>query len=212
MKINGAILVGVILLSATVALGQNRFELFGEYSYVRFNPTLSETSNRSFNGGGGGVTIYFAKVLGIKAELMGYGSTSFTTTFASSVILPDGSMIPAGTYKAQGNMVTYLAGPVVSTPISKVAPFGELLMGASHNNAYANLERSIIAVRGNISKIPTQHPFTMALGGGLDISISSQVSIRPIEIDYLLSRYSNPLTGPTNQNDFRYCGGIVLKF
>jgi hypothetical protein len=52
----------------------------------------------------------------------------------------------------------------------------------------------------------------MALGGGLDISLSHRIAIRPIEIDYMLSRYSNPLTSTGNQNNFRYNAGIVFKF
>ena len=52
----------------------------------------------------------------------------------------------------------------------------------------------------------------MAVGGGLDISVSHRVSIRPVEFDYVLSRYSNPLTSTNNQNNFRYVGGIVFKF
>jgi len=52
----------------------------------------------------------------------------------------------------------------------------------------------------------------MAVGGGLDISLSSRISIRPVEFDYVLTRYTNPLTSTNNQNNFRYCGGIVFKF
>ena len=72
--------------------------------------------------------------------------------------------------------------------------------------------KSINAGGGTISATGTQHPFTMALGGGLDISLSHRIAIRPIEIDYMLSRYSNPLTSTGNQNNFRYNAGIVFKF
>jgi hypothetical protein len=210
MKVRSAILFGLVFFG-TASFAQV-FEVYGEYSYLRFNPTLSGLNNRSFNGGGGGATFYFAKYLGIKAELMGYGSTTWTTTFASSVTLPNGATIPAGTYSSQGNMFTYLFGPVVKIPIPKITPFGEFLFGGSNTNGYTNLVKSIDAGGGTIAKNPTQHPFTMALGGGLDISVSKRVSIRPIEIDYLLSRYSNPLTSTNNQNNFRYNAGIVFKF
>jgi len=58
----------------------------------------------------------------------------------------------------------------------------------------------------------TQHPFTMALGGGLDIKVSTNFSIRPIEIDYILTRYTNPLTSTNNQNSFRYSAGGRVAF
>jgi hypothetical protein len=211
MKARSALLFGFVLFFGTAAFSQ-LFEVYGEYSYLRFNPTLAGLNNRSFNGGGGGATFYFAKYLGIKGEVMGYGSTTWTATFSSPVTLPNGGTIPAGTYSSQGDMFTYLFGPVVKIPIPKVTPFGELLFGGSNTNGYSNLVKSINAGGGTIAATGTQHPFTMALGGGVDISVSNGVSIRPIEIDYMLSRYSNPLTSTNNQNNFRYVGGIVFKF
>jgi hypothetical protein len=207
-----SVTMGIMLLIGTHALAQDRFEVYGEYSYLRFNPTVFGLNSRSFNGGGGGATWYFAKILGVKGDFMGYGSTTFTKTFNTSVIVPGGGVIPAGTYTTQGNMFTYLFGPVVKIPIPKITPFGEILFGGSNTNGYVNLENSINNAGGTISKTPTQHPFTMALGGGLDISLSKHISLRPGEVDYVLSRYSNPLTSTNNQNNFRYCGGIVLKF
>jgi hypothetical protein len=81
MKIRNSIIVAVMLLCGPLAFPQDRFEVFGEYSYLRFNPTLAGFSgvhNRSFNGGGGGVQLNFAKLFGIKGEVMGYGNTSVT--------------------------------------------------------------------------------------------------------------------------------------
>jgi hypothetical protein len=204
--------LAIILLTGAGAFAQDKFEVYGEYSYLRFNPTIFGLNSRSFNGGGGGATWYFAKILGVKGDLMGYGSTSFTKTFSSSVTLPNGAVIPAGSYTSQGNMFTYLFGPVVRIPIPKVTPFGEILFGGSNTNGYVNLVKSIDAAGGTISRSPTQHPFTMAIGGGLDISVSTHISLRPGEVDYVLSRYSNPLTSTNNQNNFRYCGGVVFKF
>jgi Outer membrane protein beta-barrel domain len=220
MNLRTAILLGILLLfgSAVYAQDFQKVEVSGEYSYLRFNPTLSYLKNRSFNGGGGGFQYNFKEYFGIKGEFMGYGSTNFT--------------IPAGTYNipklspnpivvrapitTQGNMFTYQFGPVVRVPISKVTPFGELLFGGSNSNAYGN---QIKAICNGITCTPaatnvsgTQHPFTMVLGGGLDIKVSNHVSIRPIEIDYVLTRYTNPLTSTNNQNSFRYLAGAVFHF
>jgi hypothetical protein len=220
MKIRNAILLGVVLLFGMSAFAQDsqKVEVFGEYSYLRFNPTLSYLRNTSFNGGGGGVQYDFSKYIGIKAEFMGYGSTNFT--------------IPAGTYNipklspnpivigapitTQGNMFTYLFGPVVRVPLSKVNPFGELLFGGSNSNAYANQVKGICnnftCTTSVTNASGTQHPFTMTLGGGLDIRVSEHFSIRPIEIDWLLSRYTNSLTSTNNQHSFRYLAGAVFHF
>jgi hypothetical protein len=214
MRFRNTIMFAALLLSSTVAFAQEetqRVELFGEYSYLRFNPTLPHLNNRSFNGGGGGATFNFTRYLGIKAELMGYGSTSFTTTVDAPIATPKGT-VPAGTFNSQGNMFTYLFGPVVKVPLSRITPFGELLFGGSNSNGYANLSKAIIAGGGTINASGTQHPFTMAFGGGLDVHINHNFSIRPIELDWVLTRYTNPLTNTNNQNSFRYTAGVVYRF
>lgn len=214
MKFRNTILLAATLLSGTVAFAQEetqRVEVFGEYSYLRFNPTLPHLNNRSFNGGGGGATFNITRYFGIKGELMGYGSTSFTTTVGAPIVTPKGT-VPAGTFNSQGNMFTYLFGPVVKLPLSRITPFGEVLFGGSNTNGYANLSKSIIAGGGTINATGTQHPFTMAFGGGLDVHINHNFSIRPIELDWILSRYTNPLTSTNNQNSFRYTAGFVYRF
>ena len=220
MNYRKAILTGILLLFGTSLYAQEnqKIEVFGEYSYLRFNPTLSYLKNRSFNGGGGGVQYNFTEHFGVKAEFMGYGSTNFT--------------IPAGTYNipklspnpivlhapitTQGNMFTYLFGPVARVSFSRVTPFGELLFGGSNSNAYGN---QILAICNGITCTTsarnaggTQHPFTMALGGGLDIKLAHGFSLRPVEIDWVLSRYTNPLTSTNNQHSFRYSAGAVFHF
>jgi hypothetical protein len=214
MRFRNTIVFAALLLSSSVAFAQEetqRIELFGEYSYLRFNPTLPHLNNRSFNGGGGGATFNINRYLGIKGELMGYGSTSFTTTVGAPITTPKGT-VPAGTFNSQGNMFTYLFGPVVKVPLSRITPFGELLFGGSNSNGYGNLSKSIIAGGGTISATGTQHPFTMAFGGGLDVHINHNFSIRPIELDWVVTRYTNPLSNTNNQNSFRYTAGFVYRF
>ncbi len=220
MTFRRAIMAGILLLfgSAVYAQDTPKVEVFGEYSYLRFNPTLSYLKNRSFNGGGGGGQFNFNKYLGIKGEFMGYGSTNFTIpagTYSIPKLSPNPIVLGAP-ITTQGNMFTYLFGPVVRVPISKMTPFGELLFGGSNSNAYGNQVKAICnnftctTVATNATG--TQHPFTMALGGGLDIKLSHGFSIRPIEIDYVLTRYTNPLTSTNNQNSFRYSAGVVFHF
>jgi hypothetical protein len=211
MKVKNAVFF-LVLTFGTTMFAQDRVELFGEYSYLRFYPTITGLNSRSFNGGGGGAQLNFLKIFAIKAEFMGYGSTTFTATYSHPIVLPNGNTIPAGTYSTQGNMFTYLFGPVIRIPISKVTPFGEVLFGGSNSNGYVNLEKSFDQAGGSISRTPSQHPFTMAVGAGLDIAITHHIAIRPGELDYVLSRYSNPLTSTNNQNNFRYCGGVIFKF
>lgn len=211
MRLSKAIMLSMILLGGVSASAEDRLELFGEYSYLHFSPTITGVQSRSFNGGGGGAQLNFLKIFGLKADFMGYGSTSITKTYTTPVVLPGRGTIPAGTYTTEGDMFTYLVGPVLRIPTPLIKPFGEVLFGGSYTNAYVNLSKQIDQAGGTLST-PSQHPFTMAAGGGVDLSISHRVAIRVAEFDYVLTRYTNPLTSTNNQNNFRYCGGVILKF
>jgi len=218
MKLTNTTLVGFLLLFGTAALAQKqqaqepppKADVFLVYSYLRFNPTLPAARNRSYNGGGGGFTFFMGKYFGLKGEFMGYASTTFTTTVTAPVITSRGT-IPVGTFSSQANMFTYMFGPVVRLP-GKVTPFAEVLFGGSNTNGYTDLIKSINLGGGTLSSSGTQHPFTMAYGGGLDVNVHHHVAIRPVEIDYVLTRYTNPFTGTNNQNNFRYNGGVVFNF
>jgi hypothetical protein len=213
MKITRTILLAAIAMvgvSASVS-AEDRFELFGGYSYLHFSPTIGGVPARGLNGGGAGATLYFLKILGIKADFMGYANTNFTVTYNGPVVTPVSGTIPAGTYTAQGDMFTYLFGPEIRIPIPKVRPFGEALVGGSQSNIYVNLSNVIDQAGGSIS-VANQHPLTIAVGGGLDIDATKRIAIRLGEFDYVLTRYHNPLTNNSNQNNFRYCGGLIFKF
>jgi hypothetical protein len=195
------------LFTIPAAAEDSKVEIFGEYSYLRFNPSLSFINSRSLNGGGGGLTFNLTKYFGIKGEFMGYGSTNYTIP-AGTVIPNSNGQVTANPITTQGNMFTYLFGPQVTYRIPKANVFGELLFGGSNSNAYANMASALNGVGANIAS-GTQHPFTMGVGGGLDLKVSKSIAIRPIELDYILTRYTNPLTLTNNQNSFRYAGGVV---
>ena len=205
-------LLTLAAMSCLSVFAQNpRFELFGDYSYMQFNPTVNGLQSRALNGGGGGIQFNMGRYFGIKGEFQGYGSTQWTTTVTAPIGTPNG-IIPVGTYKSNGNMFTYLFGPVVKFPAKHFVPFGEILFGGSNTNGYASLTDAIVAGGGTINRGSTQHPFTMAIGGGLDVAATKHVSFRLAELDYVLTRYTNPLTQTNNQNNFRYVGGIIFTF
>jgi hypothetical protein len=214
MKNKWVFLAILACLSAIPAAAQDlvvpQLEVSVDYSYFRFNPTISQLHSRSLNGGGGSVNLVLTEYFGIKAEFMGYGSTSWTAAFTAPIGTSQGT-IPTGTYNSQGNMFTYQFGPTYTYRTGKVNAFGEILFGGSHTNGYANLTKAIVAGGGTISVSPTQHPFTMVVGGGLDINLTKSIAFRPVEIDYVLTRYSDPLTSVNNQDNFRYLAGIVFR-
>jgi|SRR5438034_5887560 len=176
-----------------------------DYSYARFAPNAAGTKGHSLNGGGGSVVFNINSFLGIKMDLQGYGSN--TSQF---VILPGPNFPAGGTANVQGNLFTYLFGPQIKLHASKVQPFVHLLLGGAHSNVYGNAFKNIcqpVVGACAFSKAPAGNAFAMAFGGGIDFPIGKSVSIRPVEIDYLFTDFTNQFNN-AHQNNFRYSGGI----
>jgi hypothetical protein len=169
-------------------------ELFGGYSFVRPQVTYSQTpqgacvitgcvtttttQNLNFNGWEVGGAF---KVLGPLALAADYSDTS-------------GSFQGAHTH-----LRTYLVGPQLRFP-GPISPFAHFLVGGAHE--------STTAIVGPITTFsPTQNGFATALGGGLDLKLLPLLSVRPIQIDYLLTHFNSK-----TQNQFRYSVGIVVRF
>jgi len=109
-------------------------------------------------------------------------------------------------------MFTYQFGPTYTYRSERTNVFGEVLFGGSNTNGYLNLVKAIDAGGGTVAATSVQHPFTMVVGGGLDINISKRIAYRPLEMDYVLTRYSNPVNFVNNQNSFRFLMGFVFRF
>jgi opacity protein-like surface antigen len=199
------------MLLTVCAFGQEfpRYEVGADYSYVRFVPSANSTNNHSLNGGGGSFVFNVDEYFGIKADLQGYASTTSFFVFPPSVNFPGGA-----SGSVSGNLFTYLFGPQIKFRSPKVQPYVHLLVGGAHSNVYGNAFTTICqptAGACGFSKSPSGNAFAMTVGGGLDIPITSLVSIRPAEIDYLLTDFNNRFN-QSNQNNFRYSGGITFTF
>ena len=206
-----AIMVFAMAISAVAQSESPKVEVTGEYSFLRFNPTLPAIQNRNFNGGGFDVSFFLSSAFGIKADMLFYGSTNFTTTFGNRIT--SAGIIPAGTYSANGTMKTYLFGPIIKPRAKHFEPFVQALFGVSHVDAYANLSRVIAVAPGSTLHVQgNQNPFTLAVGGGIDIPFGRMVAVRLADVDYVLTRLTNPLTSTNNQNSFRYAGGFQFRF
>jgi len=95
---------------------------------------------------------------------------------------------------------TYLFGPQVRFP-RRVSPFARLLFGAAHEaNGVGNFGPEF--TRG-----ASENSFATALGVGIDIKVLPFISVRPIQVDYLLTRFRS-----TMQNQPRVSAGVVLHF
>ncbi|HYL86125.1 MAG TPA: outer membrane beta-barrel protein [Candidatus Angelobacter sp.] len=75
----------------------------------------------------------------------------------------------------------------------RVTPFAQVLVGGARS----------------IDNSPS-NAWAMTAGGGVDFRITEHLSIRPIQAEYLLTKF---MDGATNrQNSFRYSAGIVFRF
>jgi hypothetical protein len=174
-------------------LHAQRIELFGGYSYVRAPvtfvqtasacpvlgcPTFSNTQNLNLNGW---EVSGAYKILGPLALAADFSDTS-------------GSFQRADTH-----LKTYLFGPQLRFP-GPISPFVHFLAGGAHESIGTG-------VGPLITSGPTQNAFATTLGGGLDLKVLPLISLRPIQIDYLLTHFNSK-----TQNQPRISAGIVLRF
>jgi len=96
---------------------------------------------------------------------------------------------------------TYLFGPRISyRHLGRVTPFGEVLFGAervSTSTATANRSDS---------------NFAMTAGGGFDVKLAKHFSVRPVKVDYLLTRFAAANAAPQSQKNLRVSTGVVFHF
>jgi hypothetical protein len=167
------------------------------YSFINVHPKYSQISSFNLNGGGAAFVYNVTPLIGIKAEFMDYtgGGGAQLRKFGY-------------TGNVSGNFFTYEFGPQIKKHSGRFQPFGEALFGAAHSGVYGTIYNAIngIQAAGN-----SNNAFAMELGGGLDIPLSPHISIRPAEVDYLLTEFSNNKAGAT-QNNFRYMLGVDIGF
>jgi len=205
--------VGMMLLTSIFGSAQEypKAELALDYSYLYFAPAQKFTSNHHLNGGGGAFVYNFANHFGIKMDLQGYNTST------SSFVIPASPSLPSGAHgSVSGNMFTYLFGPQLKFRGQHVQLLLDALAGAAHSNVYGNAFKTLCPIAGacpGVSASPSNNGWAMSLGGGLDIPLNHRVSLRPAQVDYLLTRFGNFFTqANANQNNFRYLGGLNINF
>jgi hypothetical protein len=195
MRIFASIAVPVLFLFLLVSPSHAQsVELFGGYSFVRPSVTYSQTpqgtcvitgcvtttTKQTLNFNGFEVSGAF-KLLGPLALAADYGDTS-------------GSFQGANTH-----LRTFLVGPQLRFP-GPISPFAHFLVGAAHESTNSTTGPVITAS-------PTETGFATTLGGGLDLKVLPLLSVRPIQVDYLLTHFNS-----ATQNQFRFSAGVVLRF
>ena len=178
-------LVAVVSLFGVTAHAQDtpKVDIFAGYSYVRENPSTSGASSFNLNGG---------------SASFAYNAKSWLSGVADFGAYHNGNILSTGT---SGTLSTFLFGPRVSyRHLGRITPFGEVLFGVAYAGA------SIAGASGS------DNAFAMSLGGGVDYKLTHRFAIRPIKVDYLMTRFPETGTAAQTQNSLRVSTGIVFRF
>ena len=161
-----------------------KFDVFAGYSYVRENPSTSGIDGFNLHGGSASIAYNANHWLSAVADFGGYHS---------------GDILGTG---VDGTLSTYLFGPRVTYHRdSRIAPFGQVLFGVAH-----------IGGSNGLAFSSSNNSFAMTIGGGVDYKLSHRFSIRPVQVEYLLTRFDELGLGAQSQNNLRLSTGVVFHF
>jgi len=185
-----------------------KVEVFLGYSRLGTFSNDPVDGNRivGMNGGSASVAYNFNRWIGLVADIGGYDDTQL-------VLTGSGANEPL-TVNSSGRAYTYLFGPRLSyRNTSRFTPFAQVLVGGIHAR---EVDASDCLGTPDCIALPTQDAFAGAIGGGLDFRLSRHLSLRPVQAEYLMTRfavdaYGSPGTA-TTQNDLRLSSGIVFAF
>jgi opacity protein-like surface antigen len=179
-------LLAVLSFFAVTASAQEtapKFDVFAGYSYLQANPGVSGVDSFHLHGGSASVAYNYNTWLSAVADFGGYNNGNVLSTGAS------------------GTLSTYLFGPRVSyRHFRRITPFGQVLFGAGHANSSA------------FKTTTSENTFAMSVGGGVDYKLFDHFSIRPVQADYLMTRFGVGTMGTQTQNNVRLSTGFVFRF
>lgn len=179
-------LLAVFALSAVSGFAQEsapKVDVFAGYSYLQANPGVTGVDSFHLHGGSASAAYHFTNSLSAVADFGGYDN---------------GNLLGTGT---DGRLYTYLFGPRLSyRHYRKFTPFGQVLLGSAHANASA------------FGTTGSQNAFAMTAGGGFDYKLFDRFWIRPVQAEYLLTRFREGALGARNENNLRLSTGFVFRF
>jgi len=201
--------IGVLTLGLTIGLGAYaqdvpKADLFLGYSFLRANSARNIPAFTN-NGGLGTIAWNFTNNIAGEAEIGGYHNGNI-----SGIMFDTTEM-------------SYMFGPRFSASRSRtVIPYVHTLFGGIHFTTSV----PVTVVPAPVATTPTptttrlaasQDNFAMALGGGLDIKLHKSILLRPIQLDYMMTRLedfgqSGQPSQNRNQHNLRFAAGVAFNF
>ena len=194
-----AFLIGLIVFCGATALAQDETPLTEvglQYQMLRVNSSRNVPSFTA-NGGTASFQMNFMDHLAGVAEIGAEHNGNIHNVHLDNTWL------------------TYLFGPRVSITkrSARFVPAFECLLGGV--NVAASIKSPLLPDIPGARLTGGQIAFAMAVGGTLDIRLNRRLSIRPIQLDYVLTRLGSKtlLNGyeTFNQNNLRYGAGVVFN-
>jgi outer membrane protein OmpA-like peptidoglycan-associated protein len=177
------------------------------YQYVWFNPSGFAPSY-SNHGGDAQFAYHFNRWIGAVVDVGAVNNGNINHTFTDST------------------MANFMLGPRFTfRQGARFTPFVQVLAGGAYTAFSTRVflqpvlpfdfpDQPVFVgdpVAGRVGG--TQIAFAAAGGVGLDIRLGRNISFRPFEVDYFLTRFSNDLTGfNRTQNNIRATGGFAFMF
>jgi outer membrane immunogenic protein len=168
-------------LSAQAA---SHLEFGGDYNYLHANAPPGGCGCFSAMGGDGWIGFRATKELSIVGEFASQSASNISGTPASI------------------RMYTFMGGPRFTIRSRRrLMPFGKTYAGIAHASGDLVPNNSGLPSSANV--------LAFSVGGGADFAISSSLSIRLIDVDYLYTRFNNGTND--HQNNVRLAAGIVIR-
>jgi outer membrane immunogenic protein len=172
----------LILASAVASYGQEipRVEVFAGYTGLRSNEPPGACGCFWLKGGSASVTYNLNSWVGLTGD---FGAGHSGNVNATGLDL---------------TVTSYLFGPRVSyRKHGKFTPFAQFLLGGVHQSGGLN-----DAVGGSANE------FALSLGGGLDVKVFHHIAIRPFQMEYSHTGFTNSVND--RQNNLRFSAGVVF--
>jgi opacity protein-like surface antigen len=175
--------LAICVVSVRAQEGPSKVDVFVGYSFLQANPSTPTLDSFHVNGGSVNGAYNFTSWLSGVADFGGYTNGNI------------------GRGGFAGTMSTYLFGPRVSyRHFRRITPFGQVLFGVARTNAAA-FETST-----------SQNALAMTAGGGVNYRLTRHFTFRPLQVEYLLTRFQETSVGTQSQNNLRVSTGFAWSF
>jgi len=161
-------------------------EAAGTFAYLHTNAPPGGCGCFSMYGGSGSAAYYYSPYFALVADF---------------------SFVHQGNVNNTGKSLSfssYLFGARVPVPLhhARIVPFGQVLLGVTHDSG--------AVAQVSATNFQNASVVTAAGGGGLDYRLTPRLTVRTVQVDYLITQFPNGVNN--RQNDLRINSGLALRF